>query len=85
MRMSSRRGKRAALMYDRQPIIDHLRTISDPFGPHGPAIHAAVIFFLLARDRDHGRCMHRPCRDLPVRMFTCPGCRPLRRCCYAGR
>ncbi|WP_363631460.1 DUF4334 domain-containing protein [Mesorhizobium sp.] len=27
--MSSRRGKRAALMYDRQPVIDHLRTIND--------------------------------------------------------
>ncbi|TJX03373.1 MAG: DUF4334 domain-containing protein [Mesorhizobium sp.] len=27
--MPSRRGKRAALMYDRQAIIDHLRTIND--------------------------------------------------------
>ncbi|RUU46193.1 DUF4334 domain-containing protein [Mesorhizobium sp. M6A.T.Ce.TU.002.03.1.1] len=29
LRMSSRRGKRAALMHDCQPVIDHLRTIND--------------------------------------------------------
>lgn len=62
LRMSSRRGKRAALMYDRQPVIDRLglmdlRSMPQSFSSCSPAIGIMP-----------GACTGRCC-DLPVR--TC--------------
>ncbi|RWK58990.1 DUF4334 domain-containing protein [Mesorhizobium sp.] len=86
--MSSRRGKRAALMYDRQPVIDHLRTISDQ--------HRLGLMDLRSMPQSFSSCslaigiMAGACTGHAAiypsgPVFTCPGCRPLRRCCYAGR